>query len=134
MARFRPLLVALLLVVAGCGGGDGGDSAEPAQSRFAAAAQTAVQSVGDRGVIVLDVRSDEEVADGRAKDAVPFPLTDLERGLLPDIPKDARVFVYCRTGRRSGIAADILRRNGFADVTNIGGLTDWRDAGGQVVS
>ena len=124
-------LVLALLLAAGCGGEE---EATPERSRFAAAAQTAVRVAEASDAIVLDVRSEEEVAQGRAAGSVHFPLTELEDGLLPDIPKDARVFVYCRTGRRAEIAARILRREGWSDVTNIGGLDDWRGAGGDVVS
>ena len=116
------LLVVSSLLLAGCGGDD-----EPA-------VKAAVRAVSDQGVVVLDVRSDEEVAQGRAEGSVHLPHTELEAGRLPDVAKDAKVYVYCRTGRRAEIAAQILRREGFEDVTNIGGLDDWQSAGGRVVS
>ena len=116
------LVVVASLLLGGCGGDD------------APAVEDAVRMVADDGVVVLDVRTDEEVAEGRAAGAVHFPLTELEAGRLPDIAKGAKVYVYCRTGRRAETAAGILRREGWQDVTNIGGLDDWQAAGGRVVS
>ena len=116
------LLIASSLLLAGCGG----DDQSPVQA--------AVRAATDDGVVVLDVRSDEEVAQGRADGSVHFPLTELEAGRLPDVAKATKLYVYCRTGRRAEAAAKILRREGWEDVTNIGGLDDWRAAGGRVVS
>ena len=46
-------------------------------------------------------------------------------GRLSDVgPKEKPVVVYCASGGRSAVAAQILRANGFVDVTNAGGLED----------
>ncbi len=78
-------------------------------------------------VIILDVRTQEEFDQGHIKDALLLP--DYEIGtkaatMLPD--KDAKILVYCRTGRRSALAAKELIVMGYTDVLDFGGLqTDW---------
>lgn len=139
----RPLLALLATAaLAGCGADEGGESsatptttAAAATSEFGAAASTAVTDVEAGTATLVDVRTQEEWDEGHAPQARHVPLADLEAGELPtDIPKDAKVYVYCRSGNRSGVAIGILEQAGYTDVTNIGGLTDWQAAGGDVTS
>lgn len=64
----------------------------------------------DAGVVVLDVRRDDEWADGRIDGAVHIPLHDLE-ARLDEIP-DGEVWVHCASGYRASIAASLLDRAG----------------------
>ena len=45
----------------------------------------------------------------------------MNEGSLPEIPKNSKVEVYCRSGGRAEMAKQILMQNGFKDVENIGG-------------
>jgi len=89
-------------------------------------------------VILVDVRDAGEIrASGKAKGALAIPLAALALKADPAAP-DALlapgrpVAVYCASGGRSGMAAKLLRRLGYDPVWNIGGLSDWIAAGGQV--
>ena len=64
----------------------------------------------DAHVVVLDVRRDDEWADGRIDGAVHIPLHDLE-GRLDEVP-DGEVWVHCASGYRASIAASLLDRAG----------------------
>jgi len=76
------------------------------------------------GAAVIDVRSPDEFADGAYPGARNIPVNAL-MGRLSDVgPKEKPVVVYCASGGRSAVAAQILRANGFVDVTNAGGLED----------
>ncbi len=94
----------------------------------------ASQAVRDlaNGAVVLDVRTDQEWQEGHAAGATHFELARLQAGELPDIPKDQTIYVYCKSGGRAGQAKAILEQNGFTNVVNIGGLTDWEAAGGPL--
>ena len=70
---------------------------------------------------VIDVRTPEEFLEGHYKGAINHELLLLEDDLIPEYPKDAAIYVYCRAGRRAGIAKKILEKNGFSHVINIGG-------------
>ncbi|HHX16067.1 MAG TPA: rhodanese-like domain-containing protein [Fibrobacter sp.] len=70
--------------------------------------------------IFLDVRTPEEVTRGAVQSALFIPLQELERR-LSEIPKDKKILVYCRSGRRSVTASSILIRAGFTDVYNVQG-------------
>ena len=64
--------------------------------------------------IILDVRTDGEFAEGHLK------------GLDPNIP----VYVYCRSGKRSGKAANSMKGMGFLEVYNLeGGILAWQGSG-----
>ncbi len=81
------------------------------------------------------MRTDEEWEESHADGAVLWGLAKhLELGEFPpDIDKDAEIYIYCRSGRRSGIATEIMTEAGYDNVTNIGGLDDWIAAGGATV-
>jgi rhodanese-related sulfurtransferase len=86
----------------------------------------------DRGekLFLLDVRSSEEYAhDGRIAGShlLPLPVLSLR---LAELPKDTPIVCVCRSGNRSGVAAEQLARQGFANVTNLtGGMIGWQRAG-----
>lgn len=73
------------------------------------------------GAIVIDVRSPAEVRRASYPGAVNIPLPELS-GRLGEIPRDRPVVLFCASGIRSGHAAKLLERAGFADVVNAGGL------------
>ena len=77
------------------------------------------------GARLLDVRSPEEYAGGHLPDAINVPVQELDRRLAEVGPRDGALILYCRSGHRSGRAAEILRRNGFTKVHNLGPITAW---------
>ena len=79
------------------------------------------------GATYLDVREDDEWAAWHVSWALHIKLSDIESGKLPSISKDAPIAVYCRSGRRSGIATDILQKNGFIHAYNAGGMTELKN-------
>jgi rhodanese-related sulfurtransferase len=85
----------------------------------------------DRGddLLVLDVRSPEEFTqDGHVAGATLIPLPDLAMR-LNEVPTNRPIACFCRSGNRSQVAADLLRKNGYANVTNVlGGIISWREA------
>ena len=76
--------------------------------------------------IILDTREQNEFDEGHIKGAILIPYTEIENKaieLLPD--KDAQILVYCRSGRRSKIAAESLSKLGYTNVKEFGGIIDW---------
>jgi rhodanese-related sulfurtransferase len=88
---------------------------------------------------LVDVRDHSEVAMGKAAGAVHVPLMRLQDMATPSHPDCHAAFksgkpiaLYCASGARSGMAARILAQLGYEDVTNIGGLGHWAQAGGAI--
>jgi hydroxyacylglutathione hydrolase len=78
--------------------------------------------------LVIDVRAPREREQKRIPGSVSLPLNHLTQHLA-DLPRDRPILVYCAGGYRSSIAASLLQRHGFADVTEIaGGLAAWEAA------
>ena len=76
--------------------------------------------------IVLDTREQDEFDEGHIPGAILIPYTEIENKaeeMLPD--KDKLILVYCRSGRRSKIAAESLAKLGYANVKEFGGIIDW---------
>ncbi len=78
--------------------------------------------------ILLDVRTPEEFTSGYISGAVNIPLQELDQR-LSELPKDIDIVVYCRSGNRSAQAATILSNNGFNNVSDMGGIIAWQQAG-----
>ena len=73
----------------------------------------------------IDVRSADEYNIEHVSAAVNIPYTEIN-GRIGEVTgdRDALIYVYCRSGRRSGIAKDSLEQAGYTNVVNLGGLED----------
>ena len=75
------------------------------------------------GAVIVDVRTPDEFRGGAYPGAKNIPVQDLP-ARLAEIPKDKPVVLYCASGGRSGMAASLLKRAGYTEVFNAGGLGD----------
>ncbi|MDK2776499.1 MAG: rhodanese-like domain-containing protein [Pseudomonadota bacterium] len=76
-------------------------------------------------VVWIDVRTAQEYQSGHKEGAVniPFDVIGQRIGEL-ELDKDTPINLYCRSGRRAGVAEDTLESMGYSQVRNIGGLSD----------
>ncbi len=76
-------------------------------------------------VVLIDVRTIEEYNGGYIPDSINIPLDEIEK--IKDIVKDFNtpIYLYCRSGARSGTALNIVKKLGYVNVTNIGGIIDY---------
>jgi hydroxyacylglutathione hydrolase len=82
----------------------------------------------DQEMWILDVRSEEEVAQNPIPDAHPIYIKQLPAH-MDEVPQDRPVYVFCGSGVRSMIGASLLRRAGWQNVTVVlGGLAGWNSA------
>ena len=76
-------------------------------------------------VIVIDVRSLEEVKTGIIESAIHIEWTEIEKEISKiNISKDQSIYLYCRSGNRSGKATAILEKMGFTNAKNVGGIIE----------
>ena len=76
--------------------------------------------------VVVDVRETDEMSEGYIEGSLLVPLSNFEEGAKTKLKdKDATYLIYCRSGRRSAIAANKLIAMGYSDVLDFGGIIDW---------
>jgi phage shock protein E len=79
----------------------------------------------EKNVLWIDVRSAEEFSGEHHPLAINIPHTEIaDRINEVTTDKNADIRVYCRSGRRSGLAKEALEQMGFTHVTNEGGIDD----------
>ncbi len=86
-----------------------------------------------KGTVIYDVRSADEYATSHITNATLLPLTDLQNGKLPIDSKDTTIAVYCQSGRRAALAADILKKAGYKNVIDMHGISDTSNYGLSIV-
>ncbi len=80
----------------------------------------------DDGHVIVDVRRDDEYAQGHIPGAILIPNESIEYEQPEELPDyDQVILVYCRTGRRSKEAAQKLADMGYSQVYEFGGIEDW---------
>jgi rhodanese-related sulfurtransferase len=89
------------------------------------------EEIKDGKALLVDVRGDDEWNGGHAKDAMHLSVDRIMHGELPSNDTGIKLYLYCASGGRAGMAAHYLKSKGFV-VDNLGGLSSWRSAGGQV--
>lgn len=82
---------------------------------------------------LIDVRTPAEYTAGHFEGATNFDSVRVEAGQLPDLAKDAQIYLYCHSGRRAGIVKTAMEKAGFTNVQNLGGITDVEALGGKIV-
>jgi hydroxyacylglutathione hydrolase len=90
---------------------------------------------GDNGIVVLDVRDDDEFAEAHIPGSVHVPYGQLT-GRLAELPSDRVIATVCTGGKRSGLAASLLQREGYGSVIHVGhgGVGTWERGGHPVES
>ena len=89
------------------------------------AAEAKAQLDADEDIVLLDVRTPEEFAEGHIPGAVCIPSESIAAGSDLPFGVDVKLFLYCHTGGRSAEAAQKLVSMGYTDVTDFGGIVDW---------
>lgn len=141
-ARFGAFAAAMLAAAASIA-----DQAGPAPGQAAAAPAAAAsaslplispqallerQAKKDPTLFVLDVRTAKEFAEGHVPGAVNVPYDQIA-SRLAQIPKDKDVVLYCRSGRRTGLAAGVLKANGYKELKQLqGDMETWLKDGRPV--
>ena len=89
------------------------------------------QKIKADSVQLLDVRTPQEFASGHIKGAININVqsVDFQQTAENKLSKDSTILVYCRSGRRSMKAADILSRIGYKVINLKGGIIDWENDG-----
>jgi rhodanese-related sulfurtransferase len=92
--------------------------------------------VADTNVVVLDVRTVAEFAEGHIDGAILIDQgqSDFVEKAKSALPTDKKIAVYCRSGRRSANAAGRLADIGYKCVNLKGGIIAWKEAGKAVVT
>lgn len=87
-------------------------------------------------VQLVDVRTPQEYAEGHIDGALNINVQsdDFKELAQRELSKDSTVLVYCRSGRRSLDAAEILTSVGYKVVNLKGGIIEWKEDGLPVVS
>ena len=121
----KRFLIALLTFALpfGCVGCSDGGSATYEQI---SGAEAKALMDSESGYIIIDARTQEEYDQGHIPGAILIPeyeIADRAEKELPD--KDQLILVYCRSGRRSKIAAEELVKLGYTNVKEFGGIIDW---------
>lgn len=83
--------------------------------------------------VLLDIREDDEWADGHAPDALHIAMNDVP-ARMDEIDIDAVVYVVCRSGGRSMRVVPYLNQNGFDAVNVAGGMVAWQKSGRPLVA
>ncbi len=93
------------------------------------AAEVQQRLAAGEDLFVLDVREPYEYAAGHIAGSTLIPLGELSWHIA-DLPQDRSIVAVCHVGERSQLAAGLLRRAGFGQVTNLrGGMDAWEGAG-----
>ena len=117
------MLLALALQI-GCVGCSGGGSS--AYEQISAAEAKALMD-NESGYIIIDARTQEEYDEGHIPGAILIPEYEIANRAEKELPdKNQLILVYCRSGRRSKIAAEALAKLGYTNVKEFGGIIDWQ--------
>ncbi len=88
-----------------------------------------VASKVERGALIIDVRTPREFDEGHVSGAVNIPYDTIDRVIHQTEPDTRRdIVLYCRSGRRSALAAQALARVGYTNVVDAGSLENARAA------
>ena len=123
MKKLIPIFLAVMMLTS-CGQDINNDQGAVYVNITAEEAKQIMDS--EEGYIILDVRTQEEYDQGHIPGAIVISHEEIEEKaeqVLTD--KDQLILVYCRSGRRSKIAAEALVELGYTNIKEFGGIIDW---------
>lgn len=125
--NFLFLIIMCAMQVSGCTGND---------EIISVSASDFEKKIRTDSVQVLDVRTPREYDEGHIDGAININVQsgDFQKLVVGKLSKDSTILVYCRSGRRSMDAAEILTRLGYRVVNLKGGIIEWKEDGYPVTT
>lgn len=128
MKKLFLFLISFCILFSACGNDSGNNTNGGDKAMYEQISAEDAKKIMDSNddIIILDVREQDEFDAGHIPGAVLLPYTEIEEkaeGLFPD--KDKQMLIYCRSGRRSKIAAEALAKIGYTNIKEFGGIIDW---------
>ena len=81
----------------------------------------------ETGYVIIDARTQSEYDEGHIPGAILIPEYEIASRAEKELPdKDQLILIYCRSGRRSKIAAEELVKLGYTNVKEFGGIINWQ--------
>ena len=89
----------------------------------------AKEKIINEGAILVDVRTSDEYDEGHIEGAVLLTLDDIDEESSANIikSKSTPVIVYCKSGKRSAQALEILKKLGYEKVYDLGAMSNWKE-------
>lgn len=117
-------MIIFCLLLTGCGGEKQTEQTTDYMQITAEEAKSMMEKEG--GYLLLDVRTQSEYDEGHIEGALLIPDSEIFSRAEEEISdKDTLILVYCRSGRRSKLAAQSLTDLGYTKVYEFGGIADW---------
>lgn len=124
LKRILPLLLVLVIMLAGCGKSDADTQNNTYEKITMSEGLARMES--DENYILLDVRRADEFEAGHIPGAVNLPNEEIGTEEIPSLPDKAQtIYIYCRSGNRSKQAADKLLALGYTNLIEFGGIIDY---------
>lgn len=118
-------IIAILLLVSGCGQAVTESEGTNMYKQISMAEAKEMMNT-ESDYILLDVRTQEEYADGHIPGAICVPNEEIDTEPPVELPdKEQVILVYCRSGNRSRQAAEKLAAMGYSNIKEFGGIIDW---------
>ncbi len=121
----KPILIILAMMLLTACGQDKENKQEAVYVNITAKQAKEIMD-SQEGYIILDTRTQEEYDEEHIPGAILIPYDEIlekAEGVLTD--KDQLILVYCRSGRRSKLAAKDLVKLGYTNIKEFGGIIDW---------
>ena len=122
------LVLAAMALLGGCSSAEDKTAAPEEKAGYQQISQEEAKQLMDSetGYIILDVRTDEEYAEGHIPGAVLIPDYEVAERAEAELPdKGQLILVYCRSGNRSKKASEALAELGYTNVKEFGGINTW---------
>ena len=129
MRKFLALIaVPLMPLLAACGGSSA-NVVNLSTQEFAS-------SIKNSEVVILDVRTPGEFASGHIQGAINIDVEGPDfQSQIATLDKSKEYAIYCRSGRRSIVAADLMSDKGFTKLSNLeSGIISWQGSGYPLVN
>lgn len=128
MKRMVAALISAALTIAAVGCTAQPATAEKTTAEYRQVTAEEAKKLMDTGTgyVILDVRTEEEYAEGHIPNAVLLPDYEVAERAEKELPdKNQLILVYCRSGNRSKAASAALVRLGYTNVVEFGGIRNW---------
>ena len=126
MKRYVALILSIfsLVAISSC---DGEPTTNPISYEQITGEQAKALMDTEQDYVIIDARTQFEYDEGHIPGAILIPEYEIAERAERELPnKDQLILVYCRSGRRSKIAAQALVDLGYTNVKEFGGIIDWQ--------